>query len=189
MHDIDVDAKGLGLFNGDRAIFANGFHSLCDLLADNLITCGNGTNIRYLIFGGDFLRRSLDRIDHCLGCHFDTTTNAKRVSASGHVAQTLCHDHIGKQGCGGGAIACDIVGLHGCFTNELSAHVLHGILKVDLARYRNAVVGDERSAERALERNITALRTKRHLDCIGKLLNASSHTAAGICIEQNLFCH
>ena len=78
------------------------------------------------------------------------------VSAGGDVLQALGDDDVGEQRGGGGAVTRDVVGLDGGLANELGAHVLDRILELDFLGDRDAVVGDERSAEGLLEGDVAA---------------------------------
>ena len=142
----DVDAEGLGLLNGNDAFLADNLHGLGNLGADNLVASGNGADVGDLLFALNRNGVGLDGVDDGLGGLLDATTNGQRVCASGDVAQTLGHDNVGEQGCGGGTVARTIVGLGGGFLHELGAHVLHGVLKLDFLSDRHAVIGDGGSA-------------------------------------------
>ena len=66
--------------------------------------------------------------------------------ALGQVLQALVDDGLSQQGGGGGAVADHVVGLGGDLLHQLSAHVLKGVLQLDLLGDGDAVVGDQGSA-------------------------------------------
>jgi len=53
-------------------------------------------------------------------------------------------DGLGEDGGGGGAVAGDVAGLGGDLTDHLGAHVLEGVLELDLLGDADAVLGDRR---------------------------------------------
>ena len=73
------------------------------------------------------------------------------VCASSDVLQALGVDRLGVHGGGGGAVACVLGRLAGNFLHHLCAHVLVGILKLDLLGNSHAVLGDGGSAKGLLK--------------------------------------
>jgi hypothetical protein len=65
------------------------------------------------------------------------------------------------------------VGLGGDFLDHLGAHVLEGVLELDLLGDRDAVLGDRRGAELLVEHDVAALGAERHLDGFGELIDAA----------------
>ena len=65
----------------------------------------------------------------------------------------------GQQGGGGGAVAGHVVGLGGDLLDQLRAHVLKGIVQLNLLGDGHAVVGDEGSAELLVQHHVAALGT------------------------------
>src|SRR5699024_11882537 len=61
-----------------------------------------------------------------LGGGGDAAVQRDRVSAGGDVAQALVDERLGQQGGGGGAVACDVVGLDGDGLHQLRTEVLEG---------------------------------------------------------------
>ena len=186
---LDVDAEGLGFLDGNDAFLADDFHGLGDLGANDLVARGNGADIGDLLFVLNRDGVSLDGLNDSLGGLLDAATNGQRIRASGDVAQTLGHDNVGEQGCGGGAVARAVVGLGCGFLHELGAHVLHGILELDFLGNRHAVVGDGGSAIGTLKSDVATLGAKGNLNGVGQLGDASSKAAAGLGLEFNVFSH
>ncbi len=99
-------------------------------------------------------------------------------------------DHcLSEQRCGGRAVAGCIVGLCGNFLDELSAHVLGGIIKLDLLGDGHTVVGDEGSAVFLVKNNVSALRAEGDLNCVGKLVNTAQQRISCIYTVINILCH
>ena len=189
LDDLEVHAEGLGILDGDGTVLANGVHGLGDLGADHGVTCGDGADVGDLLGGGNLLSVGFQSLDDGVGCLLDATTDGQGIGACGDVAQALGNDDVGQQGCGGGTVTGNVVGLDGSLADQLSAHVLDGVLKLDLAGDGHAVVGDHGSTVGALQRNVAAFGAKGDLDGIGKLLDACGHAGAGVGIEQNILCH
>ena len=81
-------------------------------------------------------------------------------------------DRLTEHDRGGGAVTGDVIGLAGSFLEELCAHVLERILELDVTRDGHAVVGDGGSAVPLVQRHVASLGAERHLDGIGKPVNA-----------------
>ena len=189
LDDVHVDAERLALLDGDGAVLAHGIHGLGDLLADLGVAGGNGADVRDLLLGGDGGGVGLDGLDHGVGGLLDAATDAQGIGAGGHVAQALGHDDVSQQRGRRGAVAGDVVRLHGHFANQLGAHVLDGVLELDFLGHGYAVVRDQRSTVGFLQRHVTALGPERHLDGVGQLVDAGSKRAARVGFELNLFSH
>ena len=81
---------------------------------------------------------------------------------------------LSQQGRGGGAVAGSVVGLGGNFLDELCAHILKGVVKLDLLGNGHAVVGDERSAELFVQNNVAAFGAEGDFYCVSQLVDAGS---------------
>ena len=66
-------------------------------------------------------------------------------------------DGMGQNGCCRGAVACNVGGLACDFPHELGAHVLIGVLELDLFCYGDAVLCDGRRAVFFVNDDIPAL--------------------------------
>ena len=71
--------------------------------------------------------------------------------------------------------------------DHLGAHVLEGVLQLDLFRDRDAVLGRARGAEGLLDDDVAALGTEGDLDGVGEDVDAPQHLLAGFGGELNLF--
>ncbi|MPM74920.1 hypothetical protein SDC9_121909 [bioreactor metagenome] len=95
-----------------------------------------------------------------------------------------------QHGGGGGAVTGDVGGLGSDFLDHLGAHVGELVLQFDFLGDGNAVLGDGRAAEGALEHNVAALGTEGDLDGIGQDVDAFDHAGAGGIAEFDFFsCH
>ena len=103
--------------------------------------------------------RSRDRLGHG---QVDAALEVHRVHAGGHRLGTLLDDGVGKDGCGGGAVAGDVVGLRGDLAHHLRAHVLELVLELDLLGDGDAVLGDARGTVALVEDDVAALGAERH---------------------------
>jgi hypothetical protein len=110
----------------------------------------------------------LDGLDHGLGGLLDAALEEHRVGAGGHVLQALGDDRLRQHRGGGGAVAGDVVGLGGRFLQKLGAHVLEGVLQLDLLGHGHAVVGDGGRAPLLVQRDVAALGAQRGLHGVGQ---------------------
>ena len=103
----------------------------------------------------------------------DATLEQHGVGAGGDVLQALGDDGLGQNGGGGGAVAGHVVGLGGGFLEQLGAHVLEGILQLDLLGDGDAVMGDGGGAELLVQGDVAALGAEGDLDGLGQGVDAS----------------
>jgi hypothetical protein len=108
---------------------------------------------------------------------------AEGAGAGGHVAEALADQRLGQHGGGGGAVTRDVVGLGGDLLHELGAHVLEGVLQLDLTSDGDAVVGDRGGTELLVEHHVAALRAERDLDGVGQGVHAGLEGATGVLVE------
>ena len=98
-------------------------------------------------------------------------------------------DGLGQQGGGGGAVSGHIVGLGGDLLHQLSAHVLKGVLQLDLLGDGHAVVGDEGGAELLRQHHVAALGAHGDLYSVGQLVHALFQSLAGLLAVANDLSH
>ena len=72
--------------------------------------------------------------------------------------------------------------------HELRAHVLVGVVELDLLGDGDAVLGDDGRAVLLLQDDVAALGTERHLDRVGDGVDAPLQRAPGFAIEGQLLC-
>ena len=111
------------------------------------------------------------------------------VGAGGQILQTLPHHGLRQQGGGGGAVAGHIVGLGGNLPHQLRAHVLKGIVQLDLLGDGHAVVGDQGRAELLIQHHIAALGAQGDLYGIGQLIDAGLQSLPGLVAALNNLRH
>ena len=99
------------------------------------------------------------------------------------------HQGLGQHGCGGGAVACDVIGLLGDFLDQFGADTLIRIVQIDFLCDGNAIVGDGRSAVGLVKHHIAALRTKGDLDGVSELVETREHSLTSFVVICNHLCH
>src|SRR2546425_3932275 len=82
-----------------------------------------------------------------------------------------------------------VLGLRGHFLEELGAHVLVGILQLDLFRDGDAVVRDRRRAEFLVENDVSSPGSQRHPDGVRQLVHAALERVTRRGVELQLLCH
>jgi len=189
LDNLEAGLGGLGLFNRDDAGGADLLHGLGNQLADGFVAAGDSADTSDVLAALDGFGVRLDRIDGDLDGLLHALAHDHGVRAGGDVLESLVDDGLSKQGGGGGAVAGDIVRLGGDFADELGAHVLECVLKLDVLGNGHAVVRDERSAVLLAEHNIAALGAEGNLHGIGELVDAGQQRLAGVFAVNNLFSH
>ena len=187
--ELELDTERVGLLNGDHAVLAH----LVDGVGDDLADCGVGSRD-----GGDvgdvalvvhFLGLRLDRLHCCSNGFFDTALQAHGVCTSSNVAHAVGNHGLGQHRCGGGAVTGDIVGLGGDFLHQLGAHVFEWVFQFDFLGNGHTVVGDGWCTELLVENDVATLRSQRHLDGVGELVDAGFKSAACFFVEFQHLWH
>ena len=138
-----------------------------------LVAGRDGADTGDVLRAGHGLGDSLDSLNGGRGGLLDALLHDHGICARGQILQTLVDHCLRKDGGGGGAVACDVVGLGGNFLDELCAHVLESVLKLDFLCDGYAVVSDQRGAELLVEDDVAALGAESDLDGIGELIDAA----------------
>ena len=171
-NEIGGGIHGLGFFNGDNAVLADLFDCVCQDLSDFLVVVGgNGRDMRYFVRSLDFLGILADLFHRDGDCFVHAPLQFDRGHAGGNRLETFSNHRIGKYGCGGSTVTGNVVGLCRYFLEELSSHVLIGILKFNFFRDGNTVFGHGRGTEFFVDEDISALRTQGNLYCAGNLFH------------------
>src|SRR2546425_1353831 len=82
-----------------------------------------------------------------------------------------------------------VLGLRGHFLEELGAHVLVGILQLDLFRDGDAVVRDRRRSEFLVKDDVSSPGSQRHPDGVRQLVHAALERVTRRGVELQLLCH
>ena len=124
----------------------------------------------------------------CLG-RIDADLHLHRVGAGGDVLEALRDDRLGQHRRGRRAVAGDVLGLGRGFLEQLGAHVLEGVVELDVARDRDAVMGDGRGAVLLVQRDVAALGTERRADGIRERVDAALQVRAGFLVVGDELGH
>src|SRR5208283_4759848 len=172
-HDLQGGLHGLGLFHGDDAVLANLLHGFGDDAADlTVIVGGDGADL------GDHVAlyvsvEFLDFLDGDFDGLVDAALEGGGAGAGRNRLHAFAEDRLSQNRGGGGAIAGDVAGLGSHFTNHLSAHVLERIPQFDFLGYRDAVLGDDGSAELLFNHRIATLGAEGDFHCIREGIHAA----------------
>src|SRR3954447_1359574 len=187
--ELELEAEGVALLDGDDAFLADLVHRLGDDLADAGVRSGDRRGSGDLLLGLDVLRLVAQHLGHRGDRLLDTTLERHRVGAGRDVPQSLAHQRLGQHGRRRGAVTCDIVGLLRDFLDQLGADLLERVFELDLLGDADTVVGDRGCAPLLLEHDVAALRAERHLDGVGELVHAALEAAAGLFVERDQLSH
>src|SRR5690606_25565956 len=187
---LEVDAEGVRLLDGDDAFLADLVHRLGDGVTDGGVAAGgDGGGGRDLLAGLDVLGHLQQLGRDGLDGGLDAALERHRVGAGGDVAQTLADHGLGQDGRGGGAVAGDVVGLLGDLLDELGPDLLVRVLELDLLGDGDAVVRDGGGAPLLLQDDVASLGAEGELDRVSESVHSSLETAAGLIVESNELRH
>src|SRR3954470_16533959 len=187
--ELELEAEGVALLDGDDAFLADLVHRLGDDLADRGVAGGDGGRGSNLLLGLDVLGLLGQLLADALDGVLDAALQRHRVGAGGDVAQALADERLGEDGRGGRAVTSDVVGLLGDLFDELGADLLEGVLELDFLGDGHTVVGDRGGAPLLLQDDVATLRAERHLDGIGELVHATLEGATRLLVERDEFGH
>ena len=94
------------------------------------------------------------------------------LAPGGDVLGALAVDGLGQDRRRGGAVAGHVGRLARDLLHHLGAHVLQGVLELDLLGHRHPVLGDERRAELLVQDDVAAPGAERDLDRVGQAVDA-----------------
>ena len=180
-YKIQLSLHGLGLLDGDNAILGNLLHSICDHLADFRITGRNGSNLLDVFLALDLGAHLLDGINSSIGCLLHSLAEHDRVGTCCQVLHAFVDHCLSKNSSGCGSVTSNVVGLGSSLTNQLCAHVLELILKLDLFCNGNTIICDGRCAVALVQNNVASLRSQCNLNGICQLVNAFCKSNSCIC--------
>ena len=96
---------------------------------------------------------------------------------------------LGEHGRRGGSVTGDVGCLGGDFLDELGAHVLVGIVELDLLGHRDTVLGDGRGTELLVEDDVATGGPRVALTARASLSRTARERLAGVFVELKLFSH
>ena len=160
LDDVDLGLGRLAFLDGDDAVGAPTFFmasaSFLPISRSLLAAMVATSVISFLslasIFSADLVQLLDDRLDGLL----DAAGQGHRVGAGGDGLEAFAEDGLGEDGRGGGAVAGHVAGLAGGFLDELGAHVLVGVVQLDLLGDGDAVLGDGRAAPALVDDGVAA---------------------------------
>src|SRR5205823_12522422 len=168
-------------------------HRLGQLLANlGVVVAGDGGDLGdlLLVLAVDLLGQPAQLLDDALDALLDAAGQGHRVGAGGDALEALTVDGLGDDGGGGGAVAGHVGGLGGGLLDELGAHVLVGVLQLDLLGDGDAVLGDGRAAPALVEDGVAAARPQRAAHGPGQFADAGQQLLPGfIGVSELLSSH
>src|SRR5664280_1795933 len=187
--ELELQAEGVALLDGDDAFLADLVHRLGDHAADGLVAGRDRGGRSNLLLGLDVLGGLGQILADRLYGGLDALLQAHRVGAGGHVAQAFAHQRLGQDGGGGGAVTGDVVGLLRDFLDELGPDLLVRVLELDLLGDAHTVVGDGGSTPLLLQDDVAALRAERHPYRVSELVHAPLESAARLLVKRDHLRH
>ncbi len=187
--ELELEAEGVALLDGDDAFLADLVHRLGDDLADGGVTGGDGGGGGDLLLGLDVLGELGQLLRHGRDGGLDAPLQGHRVRAGGDVAQALADQRLGQDGRRRRAVTGNVVGLLGDLLDQLGADLLVRVLELDLLGDAHTIVGDGGGAPLLLEHDVAALGAERHLDGVGEDVHAPLEAAARLLVERDHLGH
>ena len=139
---------------------------------------------------------ALHRVGHLLDCAskgrdalFDASLDSHGVGTGRDVLEPLVDDGLGQHGGGSCAITGHVVGLAGGLFQELGAHVLVGVLQLDLLGDGHAVAADLGRPELLVQYHVSPPGAQGHSDGVRHGVDATLHGGPCILAECQLFWH
>ena len=108
----------------------------------------------------------------CLAGFFHTGSDEDRVRTLFDGVDAAMDHRLGEKSRGGGAIACEVIGLGGHFVDELGAHIGVIVLQLDFLGDGHAIIGDEGRAIALVEDDVASFGTHGQFDGVGKGIDA-----------------
>ena len=187
--ELELEAEGVALLDGDDAFLADLVHRLGDDLANGGVTGRDRRGGGDLLLGLDVLGDLREFLRHGGDGGLDAPLEAHRVRAGGDVAQPLANQRLSQDGRRRRAVAGHVVGLLGDLLDQLSADLLVRVLELDLLGDAHTIVGDGGGAPLLLEDDVAAPRAQRHLDGVGEDVHAPLESAARLLVERDNLGH
>ena len=116
----------------------------------------------------------------------DSSRELHGIGACDDVLDALLEDGLSEHGRGRGSVAGDVRRLAGDLLDHLDAHVLVGVLDLDLASDGHAVLGHGGRAEALGDDDVAAARPEGDLDGAGELVDSATQGVARLSVEGDL---
>ena len=142
-----------------------------------------------MLLAVELLAHFLDSCHSNFGSLLHSFSEDDGVSACCEVLHSFVDHCLSKYGSGCGSVSGNIIGLGSDFLNELCAHVLEAVFKLDLLSDGNTVIGDERCTVALVEHYISSLRSECYTDGICKAVYTLLECLACLCAVFDLFSH
>src|SRR5690554_259216 len=181
--------QATAFFNSNNAFFTYTLHGVGNDAANCLVAVGrDSTNLGDVAAVVARSRHFTDGLYGFSGGFVDAALQVHRVHAGGYRLDTLAHNGLGQNGCGGGAVTGGFVGLGSNFLDHLGTHVFELVFQLDFLGYGNTVFGDSRRTERLFKKHVTAFRAQRYLYGVCQTISTCIPAFAGALTAFNVFC-
>jgi hypothetical protein len=192
LHALDglqLGFEALRFLDRDHALIADLVHGFGEDATDGFVAVGrNRRNLRDLAIGRNLLGMALEVLDHSAHGKIDTALEIHRVHPGGNGLGPFANDRLGKNGCGGRAIAGLVVLLVGDFAQHLRPHVLELVLEFDFLRDGYAVLGDAGRPEAFLDHHVASFGAEGDFDRICKRIHAAEHAITRVRRKLYFLC-
>jgi hypothetical protein len=191
LDEVELRLGPLRLFHGDHAVLADFGHRIGEEVADLLVLVrGDGPDLGDLLpVGADLLAEAAEALFHRGRGLVEPALQRHRVGPGDHHLEAFTEDAFREDRGGGRAVAGDVGGLAGDLVDELRAHVLERVGKLDLLGNAHAVLRDGRRAETLLHDDVLAGGPECDLHGAGELLHAGENLPQGLLVEHQLLGH
>ncbi len=193
LHSLDDRERGPGgprLLDHDHPVPADLGHGPRDELPDLPVVAGReGGDLSDPVRSLDGCRARREVGDHDRHRPVDPALHGHRMGSRRHVAEPVVEEGLREHGRGGRAVARDFLRPGRHVLDELRAHVLERIGRLDLARHGDPVAGQGRHAEPALENDAPPARTEGDPDGVRDLVDAAAERIPRGGVEAELLGH
>src|SRR3989440_4593962 len=187
--ELQLQAEGVALLDGDDAFLADLVHRLGDDLADGGVARGDRRRRGDLLLGLDVLGNLGEFLGDRGHGGLDAPLQGDRVGTRGNVPQALADQCLGQHGGRRRAVTGYVVGLLGDLLDQLGAQLLVRVVQVDLFGDAHTVVGDGGGAPCRAQYDVAALRAQRHPYRVGEDVHATFQAPAGLFTESDQLGH
>ena len=187
--ELELHRRGARLLNGDDAVLAHLVECVSDESTDLGILRGDGRDLRDFVLAGNRACHVVQLLGDSDNSLVDAALDADGRCAGRDLAQALVHHRLSENGGGGGAVACDVVGLGRNFLGQLGAEVLVRVLELDLLGDGHAIVRDRGRAPLLVNDHIAALGAEGHLDGISECIDTALQAVTCVFVEFENLCH